>query len=55
MASVAVRAQTDPYLVAGGERGRRVGEPLSGQFSKRSIRSTVNARMPNIKWHSALA
>ena len=56
-ASVTARGQNCPVSPAGEQLGDRwyVTAKKSGfQFTKRSNWSTVNARTPNIRWHSTL-
>ena len=56
-ASVTAREQNCPVSPAGEQLGDRwyVAATKSGfQFTKRSNWSTVNARTPNIRWHSTL-
>ena len=56
-ASVTARGQNCPVSPAGEQLGDRwyVTATKSGfQFTKRSNWSTVNARTPNIRWHSTL-
>ena len=55
-AEFGISSTTVPYLLleislAAALRGRK---QRSAQFTKRSNWSTVNARMPNIKWHCTL-